>query len=133
MKETTFDGMTRQEIKTMWLEALRSGKYRQAQGRLQRQTENGIGFCCLGVLCDLEVKRTPSSFWEQTQSTSEIVYSFKTDPSDYGISGFLDYATIKRLDMTELFQNKVADMNDAGASFADIADVIESEWNPEEI
>lgn len=37
------------EVKTKWLEALRSGKYKQGQGCL---AFNGK-FCCLGVLCDI--------------------------------------------------------------------------------
>jgi hypothetical protein len=39
-----------QEIKKRWVEALRSGKYRQGRERL-RSTDND--FCCLGVLCDV--------------------------------------------------------------------------------
>lgn len=38
------------EIKRKWLEALRSGKYKQGQKRL-RGLDNR--YCCLGVLCDV--------------------------------------------------------------------------------
>ena len=41
------------EVKAKWVEALRSGEYRQTKGYLHR---NGGGFCCLGVLCDVAVK-----------------------------------------------------------------------------
>jgi len=37
------------EIKERWLEALRSGKYKQTTGYLR----DDDGFCCLGVLCDV--------------------------------------------------------------------------------
>jgi hypothetical protein len=37
------------EIKKKWVEALRSGKYKQGIGRLKGNDE----FCCLGVLCDI--------------------------------------------------------------------------------
>jgi hypothetical protein len=37
------------EIKGKWVEALRSGKYKQCQGILKRNDE----YCCLGVLCDI--------------------------------------------------------------------------------
>jgi len=40
-------------IKTKWIKALRSGKYKQGTGRLK--TNDG-GFCCLGVLSDLYAK-----------------------------------------------------------------------------
>lgn len=43
-------------IAMKWVEALRSGRYRQTGGKL-RGTADGdiqeVGFCCLGVLCDL--------------------------------------------------------------------------------
>jgi hypothetical protein len=37
------------EIKAKWIEALRSGKYKQARMALRRDDR----FCCLGVLCDV--------------------------------------------------------------------------------
>lgn len=42
-----------QEIKRNWVEALRSGEYRQTEGYLRTDE----GHCCLGVLCDLAEKR----------------------------------------------------------------------------
>ncbi len=41
-----------QEVKRLWLEALRSGVFPQGTGALQ----NSGQFCCLGVLCELAVK-----------------------------------------------------------------------------
>ena len=38
------------ELKGKWLEALRSGKYKQAKGVLHKFN---AGYCCLGVLCDV--------------------------------------------------------------------------------
>ena len=46
----------KQHIKEKWLEALRSGKYKQGKNLLK--TEDG--YCCLGVLCDLHRKSTKS-------------------------------------------------------------------------
>jgi hypothetical protein len=43
------EGYMKPEVKQMWLEALRSGKYKQGK----RQLRDGNKFCCLGVLCDL--------------------------------------------------------------------------------
>lgn len=47
------------EIKAKWIQALRSGKYKQAIGSLRKPD----GFCCLGVLCDLHSKETGNP-WE---------------------------------------------------------------------
>lgn len=43
---------SRSQVFTRWVKALRSSKYKQAQGQLKKDD----GFCCLGVLCDLAVK-----------------------------------------------------------------------------
>lgn len=39
------------EIKKLWVEALRSGRYQQTKDVLHNRQDNS--FCCLGVLCDL--------------------------------------------------------------------------------
>lgn len=42
------------EVKEKWLKALRSGEYAQTVGVLATNLVNGkIGYCCLGVLCEL--------------------------------------------------------------------------------
>jgi hypothetical protein len=50
----------KREIARRWVEALRSGEYDQTRGALQRQEPdedgNPVGFCCLGVLCELAVE-----------------------------------------------------------------------------
>lgn len=52
------------EIKKLWVEALRSGKYKQGTGRLSRVDDNGVTrMCCLGVLCDLYTKQTGNGGW----------------------------------------------------------------------
>jgi hypothetical protein len=56
--------MPNTEVVQLWVAALRSGKYKQTVGRLQRRRdyvgkygdEYTAGFCCLGVLCDLAVQ-----------------------------------------------------------------------------
>lgn len=47
------------EIKKMWVDALESGEYKQSNNELR----NSLGFCCLGVLCDLHEKATGKHFW----------------------------------------------------------------------
>lgn len=46
------------EIKSEWVAALRSGDYKQTKDVLS----DGQGFCCLGVLCDLAVKKGVAKF-----------------------------------------------------------------------
>ncbi len=41
------------EVKTEWLNALRSGEYEQTKGYLTKDDK----YCCLGVLCDIASKK----------------------------------------------------------------------------
>lgn len=52
----------RPEVKAKWLEALRSGKYKQTTGNLK----DDVGYCCLGVLCDVyrNTKKAKGVRWE---------------------------------------------------------------------
>jgi hypothetical protein len=52
------------DVKQLWVEALRSGKYSQTRGRLRDED----GFCPLGVLCDLNAQYAPEEMrgaWEE--------------------------------------------------------------------
>jgi hypothetical protein len=46
------------EVKDLWVKALRSGEYSQAEGKLcyASKEDGSRSFCCLGVLADLGVK-----------------------------------------------------------------------------
>ena len=58
-------------IKTKWLEALRSGEYQQAQRNLKR----GDSLCCLGVLCDIHAKETNNT-WKPHSIGNRSDYSY---------------------------------------------------------
>jgi hypothetical protein len=45
---------TRKELYQIWIDALRSGQYKQGHNALRRiNNKNEQLFCCLGVLCDV--------------------------------------------------------------------------------
>lgn len=48
------------ELVKQWVEALRSGKYKQGRQALRNRNDE---FCCLGVLCDIS-KNTLNLDWE---------------------------------------------------------------------
>lgn len=117
------------EFKYLWIAALRSGKYKQAKGLLKSNT----GFCCLGVACDLINQNTWKRIEEYDEETGE---SFESDDRWYTSAGNDELP--EEQDMTEeVFQvlaseyknsrvmDKLAAMNDAGRSFAELADWIE--------
>lgn len=47
----------KKSIANKWVKALRSGKYTQTKNNLA----DGVGHCCLGVLCELYIKDTKNN------------------------------------------------------------------------
>lgn len=104
---------TRTEVIKRWVTALKSGKYKQAQ----KQLRTNAGFCCLGVLCDLARKDggddwTPSSLqgYEYKKNCGVL-----QDDMERFIFG----------DNTYTLSHTLVEMNDNGATFKEIAKVIE--------
>lgn len=64
------------EIKKKWIEALRSGEYKQGRRMLK---DNQGKFCCLGVLCDIYAKEkkvdwdSPTTFFASDAELPEKV------------------------------------------------------------
>lgn len=98
------------DIKSRWIEALRSGKYSQSTGTL-RDTN---GYCCLGVLCDI-VAGEIGTGWERRSNS----YCFDGKPYSMLPQVVCNY-------VGEFPQVTLITMNDAqGTSFNEIADYIE--------
>lgn len=114
-----------QEIKVKWLEALRSGQYKQTKHRLKDEK----GFCCLGVLCDIysQENKTP---WEKNDGAQEaILNNTKILPIT-----IMQWAELTNTDPCLRYDPEQADtcalshMNDTKIySFDQIADIIERE------
>jgi|LakMenE01Jun11ns_1017448.scaffolds.fasta_scaffold9958435_15 hypothetical protein len=96
--------------KKEWIQALRSGDYQQCQGTL---TDNK-GFCCLGVWAKINGFEPYCSFASQS------------DPDDYML---LDGKRYNYSLFDELIGNvewmDLANKNDEGVSFEEIAEIIE--------
>ena len=107
------------------VKALRSGKYAQVRGCLRKDNR----FCCLGVACDISglyewlknkhLIHRKIDFWYYLGSTQvmprEVMdyYGFADSNGQYNLLKDI-YATL-------------TDMNDGGATFKEIADIIEKE------
>lgn len=114
----------RPEVKTKWIEALRSGKYLQAIGRLRRARgrDGALAFCCLGVLCEV-TDPTGWTCWGGTTGwiyqavpPSAVTFSATSLPEEFRcFLGILpqDESLLVRMNDEEL------------ASFQEIADWIE--------
>lgn len=113
-----------EERKKEWVAALRSGDYKQGKHTLRHEDS----FCCLGVACDLAVKAGAVSY--------EVSFDWKTYL--YGAdkqSRILPKDVIEWLGLEEDddphnprvgdYPTGLAQLNDDGVSFEDIADAIE--------
>lgn len=139
------------EIKERWVNALRSGKYRQGKTELVQpdcKLGEGLVYCCLGVLCDLasedgvvpklsslySTDRWPTDESGTTVSPAEWRWTQEEDsglPCDAVVEWAFGAAVdnIPRyLYYSDTSRKTLYYMNDTGSSFEEIADVIEMEF-----
>lgn len=70
------------ERKAQWIEALRSGKYKQGRCYLRIPKQDGVDeFCCLGVACDIsEVGRWVDGDFVTDTTVTGVVHSRTAPP-----------------------------------------------------
>jgi len=122
--------MANAEVIQKWTEALRSGEYSQIAGSLKKVQVEGyegpIGYCCLGVLCDLAAKE--GIVYEVVIAGDyEISTRSYLDPTDSNqlSSAVLPNAVTKWAGLPTNNPWRLTAMNDNGDAFSDIADYIE--------
>lgn len=114
----------KEKVKKLWLEALRSGKYKQTK----RVLKNEEGYCCLGVLCDLhrKVTKTKGNVW--TKDNYYLGSNSCLSKEVRHWAGFDKYSNTS-IDIKiggEI--TNLADINDnRDRSFKQIADIIEKQ------
>lgn len=109
------------EIKKLWVEALRSGEYKQTTGQLR----DNNSFCCLGVLCNLHALAHPDIATKQK-------YRCKYMGNSYILPNAAKvWAGLKLLYGDEVtigdHTTDLADHNDNGRTFEQIAKAIEEQ------
>jgi hypothetical protein len=102
------------QIKKAWLNALRSGQYKQGQMYLRRRAHGAKDrYCCLGVLCDL----VEPDKWDARGGT--IV--------NHGIHGGYPGSTVLRTSgLSADDALHLGSLNDTGKRFDEIASYIEA-------
>ncbi len=102
-----------------WVEALRSGKYKQTRSVLRDR----VGFCCLGVACDLYAQEHPRAKWE------DGYFMDKADTLPKTVQKWLGL----RVEDGSTDAESLVDFNDGNKdldvrphTFNEIADIIES-------
>lgn len=100
------------DIKKLWVDALRSGKYKQGKNLLKKED----CFCCLGVLCEISDKAP----WKQAGEGSTIFrYAEEMATLPENVANWAN------LDRASNAVDVLIYLNDSGTPFADIADYIE--------
>lgn len=101
-----------------WIEALRSGKYKQAKGAMRvKQKDGSYAYCCLGVLRH-EVLGKKNAALDSGGQKIGVLSS--RDVKDCELISYNPYIEQKDLRLSEL--------NDNGKSFKYIANLIEKNW-----
>jgi hypothetical protein len=116
----------KKHVAKKWVAALRSGKYDQTR----RVLSNSEGYCCLGVLCDIAPKAVGK--WVESTDINKS-RNFVSTTKDQSVARpttkVVEWAGLKnRLGKHDGMKSCLATMNDNGASFTVIADIIEAEW-----
>src|SRR4051812_13909994 len=110
------------EVKAKWVAALRGGAYQQAKGYLHKDG----GFCCLGVLCDLfQPNWLPCDGIKKVYRYDDSAISYPPKKVEEW-AGFLGEAYGIAVEIDGAIQ-PLAEHNDAGRTFAEIADAIEAQ------
>lgn len=108
----------KKELKKKWVEALRSGKFKQTKKFLCTRKEDTQEYCCLGVLC--EVMGIPK------KKSYDNVYSYEFIGGTYSTRGLSQ--TMRHTEFGRNGQRvhyALIAMNDSGKTFSEIADWIE--------
>lgn len=107
-------------IKKLWIKALRSGKFKQEQSALRVVNDEEVGYCCLGVLCEVYRRTTGEGRWNDSTFLARGKSSMSQLPDP-----ICKWAELEQRD-PKLGRIKTAiALNDHGKSFNFIADRIE--------
>lgn len=124
-----------QEVKKEWIEALRSGEYRQGDSYLASKDrhDDNYKFCCLGVLCELAYKKGIVTRTEDSEDDGgDKYYCYGKDQCrEYLPDEVINWANLKDdspclPDESEFGTGSLTEINDSGDyNFQAIAKLIE--------
>lgn len=112
-----------QEIKKLWVEALRSGEYKQTKKRLK----DCNGYCCLGVLCDIYKKETGLGEWIKDESLSGYEFITIGHINEKGVLADIVSKWSELNDLNPIIDRvSITVINDSGTYFQEISNLIET-------
>ncbi len=103
-----------EKVKKAWLEALRSGEFKQAKQKLRINDK----YCCLGVLCELH-RRECGGEW--VNGIFGPVYLLESQILPNTVADWAGLATTTPV----VGEQTLSGLNDDGQSFREIANLIE--------
>lgn len=108
-----------------WVEALRSGKYKQTKHMLERPDGS---CCCLGVACRVAIENGVELNAEQVLSGRDdcIAFGGETLSLPKSVQDWLGLKDREGM-LQDPLRSTLSGKNDVGATFSEIADIIESE------
>jgi len=107
--------MEQKNMLKKWVQALRSGEYKQGKGALRVNDR----FCCLGVACDI----FGATWWHDGDSLDDR-YEARIGRSRSNKTLMPDNL-VKKLGLTDSVRGILIEMNDGGSRFKTIATFIE--------
>lgn len=112
----------RKDVKEAWVDALRSGKYRQTRETLADYQ----GHCCLGVLAEVLNKQFPEVYAETQTKFEKTGWEIRIyyNPGSYKAGG-LPMSLVDKIGLSSQIQDKLSTRNDDGATFQEIAAYIQ--------
>lgn len=119
--------MTVENRRAKWLDALRSGSYRQGKSSLHSTLGTVRSFCCLGVACDV-IKDELKGNWI-VENNTDVVFKCPSPVGDYTCRLFtsLDPAVMDMLGLNQTIEAELIDLNDRyDCDFDTIARAIEA-------
>lgn len=128
------------EVKQKWIDALRSGNYEQGSEKLR--TVNG--YCCLGVLCDIYAQENNTQWKfrgnEETNFQTMDYYWYFLDEIEFLPESVMNWAGLGTHNPSvrvycedsddedqRYYNDEIANVNDSGYSFSQIADIIQQQ------
>ena len=115
--------MKKSEFIELWLQALESGKYKQAKNALVREDNKDVRYCCLGVACvvsNINKVRTIDLQDRDDELMPNILAKFLGIVQD----GRFEVPVYHNGN----FYNSLTELNDRGVRFKSIAKIIRENW-----
>lgn len=117
------------EVKTLLLDALKSGEYEKTVGVLKRHNDdNTVGYCCLGVLTDVAHEKGICAGFVRSLDgydvPEEVNYGFETYVRRS--TAFLPNSVAKWSGLDSDTQTTLANINDESEDFGPVIEYIET-------